>query len=222
MDVGLAWLIRLYPRRWRERYGAELEQVVQDLRPSSSRVAIVIDLAKGALAAHLEQRCHVQTSNRNAIKRGALLAGLTWLGVSAEILLTDVVFASRTDNDSVFLVVPSYPGIFAVLFLTGLLAARHGASRTGQVAAGLIAGALIGTLSVVTLAVVDNVWLDIVSQQQTKIDGFASSGAVSMRQYINHGLIGPAVFFTTVLGALGAALGVLGGLTTRAVRHSES
>jgi hypothetical protein len=103
-----------------------------------------------------------------------------------------------------------------------VLAARHGASRTGQVAAGLIAGALIGALSVGTLAVVDNVWLDIVSQQQMKIDGFASSGAASMRQYINHGLIGPAVFFTTVLGVLGAALGIVGGLTARAVRHPES
>jgi hypothetical protein len=218
----VAWLIRLYPRRWRERYGVELEQLVQDLRPSSSKVAIAIDLAKGALAAHLEQRPHVQTSNRNAIKRGVLLAGFTWLGVSAEILLTDVVFATRTDNDGIFLVVPSYLGIFAVLFLTGALAARHGASRTGQVAAGLIAGALIGALSVVTLAVVDNVWLDIVSQKQTKIDGFASSGAASMRQYINHGLIGPAVFFTTVLGALGAVLGAVGGLTVRAVRHPQS
>jgi hypothetical protein len=185
-------------------------------------VAIAIDLAKGALAAHVEQRCHVQTSNRNAIKRGVLLAGLTWLGVSVEVLLTDVVFASKTDNDSVPLVLSSYLGVFAVLLLTGRLAARHGASRIGQMVAGLITGALIGALFVGTLAVVDNVWLGIVSQQQTKIDGFARSGAASMRQYINHGLIGAAVFFTTVLGALGAALGTLGGLTARPVRHPES
>src|SRR5262245_13423152 len=185
-------------------------------------MAIAIDLAKGALAAQIEQRCHVQTSDRNAIKRGVLLAGLTWLGVSAEILLTDVVFPSKTDNDGILLVVPSYLAVFAILLLTGRLAARHGASRTGQMAAGLITGALIGALFVGTLAIVDNVWLDIVSQQQTKIDGFARSGAASMRQYINHSLIGPAVFFTTVLGTFGAALGVLGGLTAPAVRHPQS
>lgn len=82
--------------------------------------------------------------------------------------------------------------------------------------AGLIAGALIGALTVVTFAVVDNVWLGIVSQQQTKIDGFASSGAASMREHLNHSLIGPAVFFTVGLGVLGAALGGLGGFTERA------
>ena len=210
----MAWLIRLYPRRWRERYGGELEQLVHDLRPSTSRVAIAIDLAKGAFAAHVQQRCHVQTSDRRAITRGALIAGITWLGVSAEILLTNVVFPSKTDDDGV-LVVGSYLCVFAVLFLTGWLAARNGAGRTGQVLSGLIAGALIGALIVVTLLVVDNVWLGIVSQQQAKIDGFASSGAASMREYINHGLIGPAVFFTVVLGAAGAALGGLGGLVGR-------
>ena len=218
----MAWLIRLYPRRWRQRYGVELEQLVQDLRLSSSRMAIAIDLAKGALAAHLEQRCHMQTANRNAIKHGVLLAGLTWLGVSTEVLLTDVVFPSKTDNDSVPLVLASYLGVFAILLLTGRLAARRGASRTGQMVAGMVTGALIGALFVGTLAVVDNVWLGIVSQQQAKIDGFARSGAASMRQYINHGLIGPAVFFTTVLGVLGAALGIAGGLSVPAVRHPQS
>ena len=47
--------------------------------------------------------------------------------------------------------------------------------------AGLIAGMAIGALTVVTFLVVDNVWLNIVAQQQTKIDGFAQSGAASMR-----------------------------------------
>jgi hypothetical protein len=226
----VAWLIRLYPRRWRERYGGELEQLVHDLRPSTSTVAIAIDLVKGALAAHVQQRCHVKTSDRNAIKRGVLIAGIAWLGVSAEILLTSVVFPSKNDNDGISVVI-SYLCIFALLYLTGVLAARHGASRTGQVVAGLVAGALIGALTVVTFAVVDNVWLGIVSQQQTKIDGFASSGAASMREYLNHSLIGPAVFFPVFLGAFGAALGGLGGLTererllpssARAVRHPES
>jgi hypothetical protein len=66
-----------------------------------------------------------------------------------------------------------------------------------------------------TFAVVDNVWLDIVSQQQTKIDGFAHSGATSMREYINDGLLGGAVFLTVALGAFGAGLSLLGGLVGR-------
>ena len=70
----------------------------------------------------------------------------------------------------------------------------------------------IGALTVVTFLVVDNVWLEIVAQQQTKIDGFAQSGAESMRSYINQGLIGPAVFFTAVFGVFGVILSLAGGL----------
>ena len=44
----MIWLIRLYPARWRERYGGELEQLVRDLRPSTSTLVIAVDLVKGA------------------------------------------------------------------------------------------------------------------------------------------------------------------------------
>jgi hypothetical protein len=109
----------------------------------------------------------------------------------------------------------SYLCIFAALFVIGMLAARDGTGRKGLVLAGLIAGTMIGALTVATFAVVDNVWLDIVSQQQTKIDGFAHSGATSVRQYINDGLRGAAVFLTVALGAFGAGLSLLGGLVGR-------
>src|SRR4051812_18792727 len=110
---------QVYPRRWRERYGDELEQLVRDLRPSRSTAAIAVDLAKGALVAHVQQRWHMQTADRNAIRRGVAIAGFTWLGVSVEILLVNVVFPTRTDNDGIFVVV-SYLSIFGVLFLTGM------------------------------------------------------------------------------------------------------
>jgi len=48
-------LLRLYPARWRERYGAELEQLVSDLRPSRSTSAMAVDLVKGAVSAHVQQ-----------------------------------------------------------------------------------------------------------------------------------------------------------------------
>jgi uncharacterized membrane protein len=207
----MTWLIRLYPTRWRKRYDRELEQLVRDLRPDTSTVAITVDLVKGALDAHVQQGLDVQTSDRRAIKRGILIAGTIWLGLSAEILAANVVFPSKTDDDLIPVVI-SYLCIFAALFLTGMLAAGDGAGRKGQALAGLIAGSMIGVLTVATFAVVDNVWLDIVAQQQAKIDGFARSGAGSMREYINHGLVGPAVFLTIGLGVLGAALSLAGGL----------
>lgn len=207
----MIWLIRLYPARWRERYGGELEQLVHDLRPSTSRVALAADLIHGALDAHLQRGLGMQTADRKALKRGALIAGIVWLGLTAEIFLSNVVFPSKTDNEAIP-VLTSYLVIFAAFVLTGALAARGGASRTGRALAGVIAGMMIGVLTVATFAVVDNVWLDIVSRQQTKIDGFAHSGAASMRAYINNGLVGAAVFLTIALGVVGAGLSLLGGL----------
>jgi hypothetical protein len=203
-------LIRLYPTRWRQRYGAELEQLAYDLRPSASWLALATDLLLGAFDAHIQQGLGMQTTDRRAIKRGVLIAGIVWAGLSVEVLRSNVVFPSKSDNDTISVLV-SYLCVFAALFLTGVLAGKSDASRKGQVLAGLIAGAMIGALTIATFAVVDNVWLDIVSQQQTKIDGFAQSGAASMRDYINNGLIGAAVFLTIALGVFGAALSLLGG-----------
>jgi hypothetical protein len=210
----MIWLIRLYPASWRERYGGELEQLVRDLRPSTSTVAIAVDLVKGALHAQVQQGIDMQIGDRRAIRRGTLIAGTIWLGLSVEILVANVVLPSKSDDDAVA-VLTSYLCIFAALFLTGMLAARDGAGRRGQVLAGLVAGAMIGALTTGTFAVVDNLWLDVVAQQQSKIDGFAHSGAGSMREFINHGLIGVAVFLTVGLGALGAALSWAGGLVGR-------
>ena len=210
----MTWLIRLYPARWRERYGGELEQLVHDLRPSTSRAAIAVDLVRAALGAHIQQGIDVQISDWKAIKRGMLVAGTVWLGLSVEIVVVNVIFPSKTDDDAIPVLV-SYLFIFAALFLTGTLAAHNGAGRKGQVLAGLIAGSIIGALTTATFAVVDNVWLDVVAQQSAKIDGLAHSGAGSMREYINHGLIGAAVFLTVGLGVLGAALSRAGGLAAR-------
>ena len=149
-------------------------------------------------------------ADRKAIRRGVLIAVLCWLGLSVEIVLSNVVFPSRGDDDGVSVLL-SYLGIFVVLFATGALAARAGSGRRGQVIAGILAGALIGGLTVATFAVVDNVWLDVVARQQTKIDGFAGSGAGSMREYINDGLVGAAVVLTVALGVFGAALSLVGG-----------
>ena len=72
----MTWLIRLYPTRWRQRYGSELEQLVSDLRPTTSRTGLAIDLAKGALDAHIPERLGMRAVERKAIGRGALVAAI--------------------------------------------------------------------------------------------------------------------------------------------------
>jgi hypothetical protein len=155
-------------------------------------------------------------ADRRAIRHGVVIAGIVWLGLSVEILLSNVVFPTRGDDDA-WSVVLSYLCIFAALFGTGWVARRDGAGRRGQLIAGAVAGVMIGALTIATFAVVDNVWLGIVSQQQPKVEGFAHSGAASMREYINNGLVAGAAFFTVMLGAFGAVLGLAGGSANRGV-----
>jgi hypothetical protein len=81
----------------------------------------------------------------------------------------------------------------------------------GVAVSGAVAGAVIGLLTIGTFFVVDNVWLDIVSRQQTKIDGLAHSGGGSMRDYINAGLAGAAILLPIMLASFGAILAIGGG-----------
>jgi hypothetical protein len=207
-------LIRLYPARWRARYGDELAQLVLDLRSSRPAASLAADLVIGAFRTHLQERTTMDATGRRVLRQTVLIAGLVWLGLAVEIVLSNVVFPSRRDNDGMSVLL-SYLCVFAALFLIGLLAARAGAGRRGQILAGVVAGVAIGALTVATFFVVDNVWLDVVAHQQTKIDGFARSGATSMRAYVNDGLIGAAVFLTVAFGVFGAGLSLAGGLAHR-------
>jgi hypothetical protein len=92
---------------------------VHDLQPPTSKAALAVDLVKGALDAHLQQRFDMQTTDRRAIRRGALIAGIIWLGLSVEVLLSNVVFPSKTDDDAISVLI-SYLCVFAALFLTGM------------------------------------------------------------------------------------------------------
>jgi hypothetical protein len=207
-------LLRLYQARWRQRYGAELAQLVRDLRPTTPTRVLVVDLVRGAVRAHLEEGIGLPASDRSAVKRGLVVAAVISLVLSVEIVLSNVVFPSPSDDDTIA-VVASYLGVFAALVVVGILAARVGADPRGLVLAGLLAGLVIGFVIIATFIVVDNVWLDIVSRQPQKAQGFADSGATSMRSYINHGLIGPGVFFILVFGVMGAMLSPIGGLMVR-------
>lgn len=57
------WLLRLYPARWRERYGDEFEAVLASQRAS---VGLVLDVLGGAIDAHRYPQ--IQNSNSQPIK----------------------------------------------------------------------------------------------------------------------------------------------------------
>ena len=66
-------LLRLYPARWRQRYGQELAGLLEDLAPLSrgARLRIAIDIARGALDAHLSG----ESGARDVVRAMARAAG---------------------------------------------------------------------------------------------------------------------------------------------------
>ena len=103
----------------------------------------------------------------------------------------------------------------------GSLAAKVATGWRIHALAGAIAGAVLGVFSAGTWFAVDNIFLSIVSKQQTKIDGLAQSGMSSMRAYLNHNLIGPPVFWTIGFAVLGAVFAVAGGATVHPSRATQ-
>ena len=204
-------LLRLYPAWWRERYGTEMAALLEDL-PHRSRVAMVFDLLRGALDARfaLRKESAMPSVTGGSLRPSILIALVVWIGLSVEIFLSNVVFPSQQDDDTLAVLV-SYLGIFAALAMIGYLAGRRNATPVGMVICGAVAGAVIGFLAAGTFLFVDNVWLDIVARQQTKIDGLARSGGGSMRAYINQGLIGAFIVLPAMLGSFGAVLSLAGG-----------
>jgi hypothetical protein len=150
---------------------------------------------------------------RAAIRRALIVAAIMWLALSVEIVLSNVVFASPPSNDDGPWPAISYLIGFASFWLVGRLAAKVATGWRVHALAGAIAGAVLGISTAGTFFAVDNIFLSIVSQQQSKIDGLAQSGMSSMRAYLNHDLIGPLVFWTVSFAVLGAVLAVAGGAT---------
>jgi hypothetical protein len=66
----MTWLLRLYPREWRRRYGAEIEEVVAS-QPKS--LQLVVDLLGGAVDAHLKPQAFARRlDGATAADRGGL------------------------------------------------------------------------------------------------------------------------------------------------------
>ncbi|MGY4771256.1 hypothetical protein ACXC9Q_30480 [Kribbella sp. CWNU-51] len=208
-------LIRLYPARWRRQYGEEMSQVLDDLRPMSlqTRGRVATDLLRGAMDAHLTTGSSRGTAIGAALRRALIVAGISWAALSIEIVLSNVVFPTTEDNDGASVLI-SYLAVFAALAMTGVLTARVTSDWQVLAVAGATAGALIGALTIGTYAVIDNVFLDVISRQQAKIDGLAGSGFTSMRTYVNLSLLSGLGMLSVFLGVAGGTLAVLGGRAT--------
>jgi hypothetical protein len=162
----------------------------------------------------------MSTSEWPALRRGLVVALVVWVGISVEVVRSNVVYPSTADDDGVSVLV-AYLVIAAALIVAGMVAQSRSSGARGPLLAGALAGAVIGALTIGTYAVVDNLYLSTISLQQAKIDGLAGSGMTSMREYVNVSLAYGLVVLTGALGVLGAGLGLAGGALAKAMRRTR-
>jgi hypothetical protein len=139
--------------------------------------------------------------------------GLT-LGIvmSVAVIITNVVFPNQeSDSEYGLLYAIVYLGLFALFGVGGYLASKRTQSLQSGAAGGAVTALLSIGLTMLTFIIIDNLFLDIVSQQPDKIWGFQHQQTFqTMREYVNDGLLRGVVFVLPVMTLLGALLGTIG------------
>jgi hypothetical protein len=224
------WLIKLYPRGWRERYGDEFATLVADVSGPRRRLSLAWDIMGGAIDAHLQGRYAMTRLFADPTVGRGLFDGFMVSGLIAVfVVLTNVVFPGgpqESDADPEY--VTQY--LITLAVLAGLFTligarARRRADATGRdgmlagAKAGATAGAVIATMITLTFLAINNLFLDIVSRQHDKRVAFIASGWTSMRAYLTVTQLRGAVVLIPVLAVVGAVLGLLGATIFR--RHAS-
>jgi hypothetical protein len=217
----MRWLLRAYPRWWRERYGAEFAELVAAIGGERSRIALALDLTRGALDAHFLRRPDMRRVLHDPAVRRGLYDGLLIVALtSVVVVLTNVVFPKdpdESDGDPEYMV--QWFAAVAILAMLLILVGWRGRRRSTDLLGGIKAGATAGVVIAIGLTVdflaVNNIFLDIVSRQHDKRVAFAASGWSSMRAYLTVTQLGGGVILIVVLASLGALLGLIGGAVVR-------
>jgi hypothetical protein len=218
-------LIGLYPRGWRERYGEEFSELVDDVAAGRSRWFIAWDIGRAAVDAHLRGRYGVRRFlTDQAVRRGVYDGLIVSALIAVLVVVTNVVFPGGPDESDAD---PEYviQYLITLACLAGLLIAigargrRRGDGLAGGVKAGGAAGGLIAAMVTLTFLAVNNVFLDIVSRQHDKRVAFAASGWSSMRAYLTVTQLGGALVLIPLLAFVGAVLGLFGAALFRPRGH---
>src|SRR5215831_8614770 len=196
------------------------------MRPSRASTCGTASRSSGAMATptRKERRCLPRPEGRglratDAMKRSVLLYASLWgILFAIVVVLTNVVFPTPNESDD------EYTGWYIVLYLgLFLLFALGGAinsERAHPVRSGIIGGAgaalIIVAMIMLTFVVVDNLYLNIVTQQIDKINAFrAQTTYTNMRDFINDGLVRGAVVVLPVVAVVGGFLGAFASLVRR-------
>ncbi len=212
-----ALLLRCYPRAYQAAFGAQMRQTFKDQYTDTVAQAghaglifwlgVVGDVVTSILDEHL---AHLKGGERimNKYAFGLALGSV----MSVAVIVTNVVFPSHESDDEYGLLYAiGYLGLFALFSVGGYLASK----RTNSLRSGAVGGVVTALLSIgltmLTFIIIDNLFLDIVSQQPDKLWGFQHQQTFhTMRAYVNDGLLRGVLFVLPVMALLGAVLGIIG------------
>jgi hypothetical protein len=138
--------------------------------------------------------------------------------LSVIVVLTNLVFPSPNESDDEYTgwYIVLYLGLFLLFAIGGAINSDRARPLRSGAFGGVVTALIIVGLIMLTFAVIDNVFLDIVSQQIDKINAFrAQTTYTNMRDLINSGLLLGTVVVLPVVAIVGAALGAFASLLRR-------
>jgi hypothetical protein len=223
----MRWLLRLYPRGWRDRYGDELMELVGHLRSDQSRARMAWDLGWGAIDAHLTGRYGMRRFWSDSALRHGIFDGLVLAAFSVVIIVVTnvIVPPDPAVSDASVSNLVGYLALLAVIGLLFVAVGARGRQRAEGLGAGARAGAVAGAVLAVgvtlTFIVVNNVFLGTVSQQYDKRVGFAASGWTSMRAYLTVTQLQSGLILVPLTAAAGAVGGLVGAFLVQSWRRKR-
>jgi hypothetical protein len=211
------FLLKFYPKYHQQVFGSQMLQTFKDhyndILEHEDRVGVdfwlevVSDEVKGIVREHIE----TLNGKEYSMNKYALGLGLGIL-MSVAVVVTNVVFPTQdSDSEYQMLYLITYLGLFFLFGVGGYLASKGTRSLQSGAVGGAVTAFLSIGLTMLTFIIIDNLFLDIVSQQPDKIWGFQHQQAFhTMRAYINHGLLTGVLSVLPGITLLGALLGAIG------------
>jgi len=214
-------LLRLYPRRYRQRYGIPLRDTLLDqyrALPRAARVARrywlrqALDTAANALPLHLaDLATGAGPVAPHPVRAGALVGALAALCLALGAALYELPASPLARLGEV----PADALCLAFLLLIcaggGWWAARGRRALARGVAAGAVAGGLAGLGTGLAYLALDQLRLAAVMGRPERLAAFAHSGFASPRAYLLVGALVATVALALAGLIVGAFLGGVGG-----------
>ena len=157
---------------------------------------------------------------RRGIYDGLIIAAV----LTVLVVLTNVVFPpdpaeSDSDPEYVAQIGAVYLVMALLLVVIGARARRRSDGFWSGAKGGAAAGLVLAIAVTLIFLIVNNLFLDLVSQQHDKRVAFAASGWSSMRAYVSVQQLVGALFLIPAGTIVGAGLGLLGGAVFRPRGH---